>query len=220
VHEVQDEMFLDPEREVFEHSSPSFLNDSFSGGPRHLKALAKNALLVVSEMGPPTVFITLTCNIKDEAISSRLLPGQTAFDRPDIVVQVWHAQLQSFMHNLRHGKYLGGKPSYMMHVIEYQHRGLPHCHIVCQIEGAPQDVQGKKEWIAKHIQARFPPTGTDDEYHALILNHLIHKCSTAVNGCLDKNGMIILIILLKLEGNKAKVVFVFVPFRYMQTALR
>jgi len=188
-----DERPVDREREIADDSSPSFLNDSFTGSPRHLKSMAKNSLMIVSEMGQPTVFITLTCNIKDPAITSRLLPGQTAFDRPEIVVHVWHAQLQAFLHNLRNGKYLSGKPTYMMYVIEYQHRGLPHAHIVCQLEGAATDAAGQKEWVDKHIQARFPPSGTDEPYSSEILKHETHKCADAVNGCLDKNGIIILI---------------------------
>jgi hypothetical protein len=113
-------LYMERERETFDHTSPSFLADSFTGGPRHLKALAKNALVVVSQMGPPSAFITLTCNANDPAIMCRLLPGQSAFDRPEIVVQVWRAQLGAFLHNLRHGKYLGGKVKYLMYVIEYQ----------------------------------------------------------------------------------------------------
>ena len=107
-------------RETFAHTSPSFLADSFTGSPRHLKALAKNALVVVSELGPPTVFITLTCNSKDPAILCRCFKGQTAFDRPEIATQVFHAQLQAFLHNLRHKKYFAGKINYLMYVIEYQ----------------------------------------------------------------------------------------------------
>jgi hypothetical protein len=118
--EHHEEAAVDPQRETFSHSSPSFLSDSFTGGPRHLKALAKNALVVVSELGAPSAFITLTCNAKDPAIVCRLLPDQSAFDRPEVVVQVWKAQLNAFLQNLRHGKYLGGKVKYIMYVIEYQ----------------------------------------------------------------------------------------------------
>jgi hypothetical protein len=123
--DTQEGAGIDEERETYAHSSPSFLADSFTGSPRHLKKLAKNALVIVSEMGAPTVFITLTCNAKDPAIVCRLLPDQTAYDRPDIVVQVWKAQLSAFLSNLRNGKYLGGKVKYIMYVIEYQVSTVP-----------------------------------------------------------------------------------------------
>lgn len=111
---------IDEDRETFAHSSPSFLAESFTGSPRHLKKLAQNALVIVSELGPPTVFITLTCNAKDPVILARCFEGQSAFDRAEIVTQVFHAKLSAFLHNLRHGKYLGGRVSYLMYVIEYQ----------------------------------------------------------------------------------------------------
>jgi hypothetical protein len=126
-------------------SRKTFLSSSFHGSHRHLKKLAQEGLCVVSEYGNPTLFITVTCNHKWPEIQERLLPGQTAFDRPDIVDQVFHQRLQAFLANIRKGVYFGGRVDddgkfmkgnhevvYLMHVIEYQHRGLPHAHI-CRI---------------------------------------------------------------------------------------
>ena len=39
-----------------------YLPDSVHGSQRHLSALAKNALVLVSEYGCPHVFLTITCN--------------------------------------------------------------------------------------------------------------------------------------------------------------
>ena len=73
---------------VDDEEKTTFLPSSFHGSPRHLKQLSNNALSIVSECGEPDVFITLTCNPTWKEITSQLLPGQTAFDRPDIVAQV------------------------------------------------------------------------------------------------------------------------------------
>ena len=71
-------------------------------------------------------------------IQDRLFHGQTAFDRPDIVVEVFHARLEAFMHNLRSGKYFGNRQTaYDIRVIEYQHRSLPHFHLVCKLKDMP-----------------------------------------------------------------------------------
>ena len=85
------------------------LGPSFNGSPRHLNEMALNALEIVAEYGNPDFFITGTCNPMWPEIQDRLFPGQTAFDRPDVVVEVFHARLAAFMHNLRSGKYFGGK---------------------------------------------------------------------------------------------------------------
>ena len=80
-----------------------FLPSSFHGSPRHRKKLALNALVVVTEKGKPTLFITGTCNINWPEIQSVLLKAQTAFDRMDTVIQVFRMRLSKFIHNLRHG---------------------------------------------------------------------------------------------------------------------
>jgi hypothetical protein len=80
-----------------------------------------------------------------------------------------HAKLSAFLENLRNGKYHNGsvvetkcegkkskfeykehdrsgtKPIiYIMQVIEYQHRGLPHAHIVYRIGTAPKPSKEKE----------------------------------------------------------------------------
>ena len=85
-----------------------------------MTALARNALILVSEFGCPHVFITLTCNPKWPEIVSQLLPGQTAFDQPDVTAAVFKARLDLMKMNIRNGKYFGGcELAYHFHVIEY-----------------------------------------------------------------------------------------------------
>ena len=72
---------VDPTREEMNATSKTYLNDSVTGSPRHLKALAKNALHIVSELGKPHCFLTLTANPNWPEIQERLFPGQTAYDR-------------------------------------------------------------------------------------------------------------------------------------------
>ena len=93
------------------------LTGSFTGSPRHLKSLAKNALTVVSELGDPTVFITATFNKNWPEVNEKLLNGQSIFMRPDDATQIFKARLDALIHNLRHGKYFSGaKLVYIMRV--------------------------------------------------------------------------------------------------------
>lgn len=66
----------------------SFLGDGHHGSARHLSKLAMNALTIVSELGRPTFFLTLTCNHMWPEVQCRLFPGQSAFDREDVIDQV------------------------------------------------------------------------------------------------------------------------------------
>ena len=80
-----------------------FLPSSFHGSPRHRKNLALNSLHIVNVVGPTTLFMTGTTNTNWPEIRSQLLPGQTAFDRPDVVTQVFQARLKKFIFNLKNG---------------------------------------------------------------------------------------------------------------------
>jgi hypothetical protein len=113
----------------------------------HLSGLAHNALTIVTELGSPDLFITATTNPLWPEIQDRLFPGQSAFDRPDIVAEVFH---EALVHNLSNGKYFGARnAAYDLRVIEYQHRGLPHIHLVCKLSDMPdrEDLPGIIEFI-------------------------------------------------------------------------
>jgi len=105
-HEEQDRIaagYIDgPKKE-------SYLPSSVHGSPRHMAALAKNSLVLVSEDGCPHAFLTLTCNPKWPEIVSQLLDGQTAFDRPDVTAAAFKSRLDQFKKNVRNGKYFDGR---------------------------------------------------------------------------------------------------------------
>jgi hypothetical protein len=135
------------------------------------------------------VFITLTCNIDWPEIKVRLFPGQTAFEREDIVCPVFHERVHAFLHHLRTGRYFGGgKAIFDCHVIEYQHRGLPHAHIIAKLDNGPtkEDADACKAWVETHVQTTMPDED-DADYYSLVNEHVIHHCSSASNGCLKDN---------------------------------
>jgi len=186
----------------------TFLSQSMHGSRRHLRSLAKNALALVSEFGRPSLFITLTCNPNWPEIIEQLLPGQTAFDRGDIVCQVFFRKQQALLKNLRNGKYFRidatTREVYKVHfevrVIEYQRRGLPHAHIVIKFKehsSIPryEDKTALAAWIDRQITAVYPTTSTDEEplepnetyevdleYADMVKSHMMHKCFPESNG--------------------------------------
>jgi len=192
------------------HKEESYLPSSVHGSPRHMAALARNALILVSEYGCPHVFITLTCNPKWPEIASQLLHGQTAFDRPDVTTTVFKSRLDLMKINLRNGKYFDAcKLSYHFHVIEYQYRGLPHAHLVARFKGA-YDIDDENQdnllgFINKHFIAEIPRFEGEDCQNIFEVNgtsnftdsfkrkavevvrmNNTHKCAVAINGCKRK----------------------------------
>jgi hypothetical protein len=183
----------------------TFLAQSFHGGRRHLQSLARKGLVIVSEIGRPTVFITVTCNQYWPEIQEALLPSQTAFDRPDIVNRVFKARLDKFLKLIRSGRYFDEKDNngnvirrkviYEMRCIEYQHRGMPHCHIVMKLSNSPDltDRPACSAWCDRHLSACLPEMSADSteddiRYNSKVAGHMRHTCSSGVNGCLDENG--------------------------------
>lgn len=184
----------------------TFLAQSFHGSRRHLRKLATSSLTIVSEDGTPTLFLTMTCNPLWPEIVEALLPGQTAFDRPDICTQVFKHRLDAFLGNLRAGKYFDGEDSfkdctvrrkiiYEIRVIEYQHRGLPHAHIIIKLSNTPDPSfpDACSEWVDEYLTCMMPAIREDSSeedkvYAAIVSKHLIHNCSDGVNGCKDANG--------------------------------
>jgi hypothetical protein len=128
---------------IDEPRKESYLPDSVHGSQCHLSALAKNALVLVSEYSCPHVFLVLTCNPEWPEIQSQLLNGQTAFDCPDVTVPVFKSRLNKFKTNIRNGKYFEShKVIYIIHVIEYQYHGMPHAHMVFRLDNA-HDIDAK-----------------------------------------------------------------------------
>jgi hypothetical protein len=105
---------------IDEPKNESYPPSSVHGSPHHMTALAKNALVLVSEFGCLHLFLTLKCNTKWPEIASQLLDGQTAFDRPDVTAAVFKSRLDQMKMNTQNGKYFDGhEPTYTFHVIEY-----------------------------------------------------------------------------------------------------
>ena len=60
--DYQHSVYKDDAEWLSGESTKSFLSSSYFGGARYLKNNAQDALTLVSELGPPTFFVTLTCN--------------------------------------------------------------------------------------------------------------------------------------------------------------
>ena len=103
---------------------------SFMGSRKWASEQTADSLALARTYGPPSFFITMTCNPEWPEIKSRLLPGQDACDIPDVVARVFKNRLQRLIHIL---KTKMGTVTYMTSSNEFQKRGLPHSHIVLQV---------------------------------------------------------------------------------------
>jgi hypothetical protein len=90
--------------------------------------LYQNAMAVVRKFGKPDLFVTFTCNPTWPEIVTAF-DGQSATDRPDIVVRVFKMKLDELIRDLTKKGVLGKSIAHL-YTIEFQKRGLPHAHIL------------------------------------------------------------------------------------------
>ena len=160
-----------------------YLPSSFMGSPRMQRKLIADGMAVVRRLGKPTYFITVTCNPNWPEIQNHPdIHGQNASDRPDLTCRIFKEKLHHILEALRNG--LLGRKVYMMYVVEFQKRGLPHAHIALSVTPQPQTT----EQIDDIISAETPPESTDKEdqrYRELVLRHMVHGHTKT---CRDEEG--------------------------------
>lgn len=127
--------------------SPSTLN----GSPRSMVALYHDSVAIIARFGKSDLFITFTCNTKWREISENLFPQKSPLDRPDIIARVFYLKLTSLLDEVFKKGVLGQTKAYMW-VVEFQKRGLPHCHLlVCLTDKFSSTSENVYKIIWAHI---------------------------------------------------------------------
>jgi hypothetical protein len=103
---------------------------SFMGSRKWASEQTADSLALACTYGPPSFFITMTCNPDWPEIKSRLRPGQNAYEAPIVVACAFKNRLQRLMDIL---KTKMGSLTYMTTSTKFQMRGFPHSHIVVQV---------------------------------------------------------------------------------------
>jgi hypothetical protein len=135
------------------------------------------ALALVRCYGNPHFFTTMTTNPHWPEIREQLCQGQNAADRPDVVCQVFYRKLRQLLADLKTGYIFSTCASYFFYAVEFQKRGLPHAHIVVQLD-LPQPFKSARDevrFVDEHISARLPNKTEDRE---MVEKFMIHHCST------------------------------------------
>ncbi|EFI26531.1 hypothetical protein CC1G_15819 [Coprinopsis cinerea okayama7 len=105
------------------------LPSSYVGGPRNMMQRYQDAMAVARHYRRVDLFITMTTNPNWEEITQELLPGQTAFDRPDLVARVFKLKKDALLEDIYRNDMFGKAVAYV-YTVEFQKRGLPHVHIL------------------------------------------------------------------------------------------
>jgi len=104
------------------------LPSSYVGSPRFMTQLFQDAMAICRHFHKPDLFLTMTANPKRSEIIYSLFPGQTATDRPDIVLWVFEQKKKVLLKLIDNGFF--GTTIAHIHTIEFQKRDLPHIHLL------------------------------------------------------------------------------------------
>ncbi|XP_071687462.1 uncharacterized protein [Rutidosis leptorrhynchoides] len=139
------------------------LPSSFTGGARYMRENYLDAMAIVRAFGHPDLFITFTCNPKWPEILRFLTEDDLKpEDRPDIITG---------------DEYLFGKSLGVVAVIEFQKRGLPHCHL-CLFMDKEGRVPTSAD-IDKIICAEIPDKEEDPDLYSIVADFIMHgPCGT------------------------------------------
>ena len=165
---------------------PVVLPSSFIGSPRAMQQNCQDAMAIVAKHGKPDLFLPYTCNPKIRETTENLGPGERAKHRPDLVARVFKLHLTELLPDIK-DRHVVGKPVAHVHVIEFQKRGLPHCHV---LENKLRD----RIDIDKIICAAIADEEEDPELHSLVKSCMIHgpcgvynrRCVCMENGTCKK----------------------------------
>ncbi|PIO56434.1 hypothetical protein TELCIR_22167, partial [Teladorsagia circumcincta] len=148
------------------------LPSSFPGSPRAMMQSYQDAMAIVSKYGKPDLFVTFTSNPAWKEITEQLSLGQTPSDRPDIVARVFHIKLQELFTDLLR-RHIFGKVIAYISVMEWQKRGLPHCHILLTMAG--EDKPRTAAEVDSIVQAVIPDPLTEPRLHRIVTTCMMHR---------------------------------------------
>jgi hypothetical protein len=153
--------------EIVSEGENIYLPASFLGSIRWSQERTSDALAVARSYGQPTFFITFTCNPNWPEITAHLRNGQSWQDAPLVVARVFKGHLTRFQDALKTAFPAAGKIEYFISRIEFQKRGLPHCHMLIRYENTPslRDVDAV-------VSAEVPTSTMDTE---LVRDFMTHR---------------------------------------------
>ncbi|KAJ0714259.1 putative helitron helicase-like domain-containing protein [Helianthus annuus] len=144
-----------------------FLPSSFTGGPRYMYKHYQDALAICRVHGNPQYFITFTCNVKWPEIMRYMhrIGYLSSQNRPDIIARVFQMKVKEFIKFIKEDQTFGEVAAYL-YTIEFQKRGLPHCHTLVWVTETNK-IQDASD-VDNYITAEFPDPNSEPALYQTI----------------------------------------------------
>jgi hypothetical protein len=183
---LEDANMNDPDNpDLNEIGQRVYLPSSYIGGPRNMGQRFQDSMAIARYFRKVDIFLTMTTNPIWDEILHELLPGQTAYDRPDLVARVFHLKKKALIDYI-YSKGIFGETVAYVYTIEFQKRGLPHVHLLIFLDEPYKLLT--QEAIDSCIMARWPDPVTEPQLFDVVKKVMVHSCGTrcTVNGRCSK----------------------------------
>ena len=167
---AQADELADNPGEENEVAKPQYISPTYVGSDKWYSERCKDAIALQLEHGHPTYFITMTMDPNAAEVVALLEPGQTPNDRPDLLARAFKLRLEELERDLLDRGIFGKCVTYVR-TVEYQKRGLPHCHLLLTVAEADRPTP---DTIDKLVCAEVPGPDSDPVYAQSVCENLIH----------------------------------------------
>ncbi|XP_023311823.1 uncharacterized protein LOC108913689 isoform X2 [Anoplophora glabripennis] len=147
------------------------LPSTFIGSPRYQQQLFQDAMAVVGRFGIPSLFITMTTNARWPEIVDNIPAGYTASDHPSLMDRVFQCKLNEMIDDVLK-KHIFGVHVANLYVIEFQKRGLPHCHNLLILRDGDKLTDPRR--IDAFISAEIPDPQLEPELYEIVTSFMVH----------------------------------------------
>eukprot|EP00980_Cylindrotheca_fusiformis_P017429 scaffold5420_cov77-Cylindrotheca_fusiformis.AAC.3 len=153
----------------------TYLPPSHHGSPRYYRQQYLNAMNSVNLICPGTYFVTMTANPNWPEIQHTLKEEEHWTERPDIIARVFKIKFDELLSDLTKRHVMGLCLGYLA-VTEFQKRGMPHGHIILQID--PNDAPHTGRELDHFVSAQLPDQSANPELFEVVTKFMIHgPCS-------------------------------------------
>jgi len=150
------------------------LPSSYMGGPQHMNQCYQDSMSLGRRYRKVDVFLTMTTNPYWDEITQELEPGQTPYDRPDLIARVFEMKRKALLDEIYNHGIFGLSVAYI-YTIEFQKHGLPHMHLLIFLH-VPHKLT-TPEAVDSCIWARWPDPEQYPKLFATVKWCMVHTCS-------------------------------------------
>ena len=146
------------------------LPPTITGSPRFYVEKFQDAMAIVRKFGKPHLFITMTCNPEWPEIKESLNPGESAYDRPDLVTRVFKLKNDMLIHDIVKNEIFGKVIAYVGTQEQQKRKGLHHTHTLVTLESVPRNPDD----VDKMISAEIPDRELNPKLFETVVKNNIH----------------------------------------------